>query len=159
MDMFEGNDTMILFHVVNDFGSKHEYMYGASYARVLFFWAPRKLYPQKPAGFASQMAALYEPGEPTSLNATALGEMYANFGFLCILTLPLFSVGTFYFDCWLARRRVTSPLFSATAFLIFIWLARSSFSDNIITLLIATLLILALRLEKDLRSSVGYAVA
>jgi hypothetical protein len=159
MDMFEGNDTMILFHVVNDFGSKHEYLYGASYARVLFFWAPRRLYPQKPAGFASQMAALYEPGEPTSLNATALGEMYANFGFLCILTLPLFSVGTFYFDCWLARKRVTSSLFSATAFLIFIWLARSSFSDNIITLLVATLLILVLRLEKDPRSSVGYAVA
>jgi oligosaccharide repeat unit polymerase len=159
MDTFEGNDTMILFHIINDFGSKWDFMYGASYTRVVFFWIPRKLFPQKPAGFAGQIAALYEPGEPTSLNATALGEMYANFGFLSVLMLPLFTIGTFHFDRLLTSRRTTSSLFSATTFLIFIWLARSSFSDNVITLLIATLLIYLLRLEKNPRRSIGYAGA
>jgi hypothetical protein len=159
MDIFEGSDTMIMFHIINDFGNKHDYMYGSSYARVLFFWVPRKLYPQKPAGFSSQIAALYEPGESTSLNATALGEMYANFGGLSVLLLPLFTIGTFYFDRSLMRRKATPSLFAATAFLIFIWLARSSFSDNVITLLIATLLIYLLRLEKAPGRSMGCAVA
>jgi hypothetical protein len=159
MEAFEGADTVILFHIIGDFGNKHSYLYGATYARVFFFWIPRSIYPAKPAGFASQLAAIYEPGELTSLNATALGEMYANFGPLSLLTLPLFTLSTLLFDGWLARRRASSIMFLTTSFLIFIWLARSSFADNVITLVFAIVLIRALNLEKSRQSQGQFRLA
>jgi hypothetical protein len=150
----EGDDTMILFHIINDFGPKYEYLYGSSYARIMSFWIPRDLYLQKPTAFEIRLATLYEPGlVATSINGTALGEMYANFGFFSVLTLPIFTLCALYFDGWLTLNIANRAVFSATAFLIFIWVARASFVDDFVILFFVGILIWALRLEKSFRST------
>jgi len=127
-------------------------MYGASYARALFFIFPRSLYPEKPANFAYQLAALYEPGENTSFGATQLGELYANFGPVSVLLLPFVTVLILGASEKLGKVTEKHGLLSGVLFLLSIWFARSTFEDNFITFLFALLLIWALRLERDLLS-------
>ena len=150
MDAFEGNDTMILLHMINDFGTKYDYLYGGSYARVLYFLIPRSIYPEKPAGFAVRMAALYEPGNLGSLAVTQFGECYANFGPFSLMLFPLITVMFMKFSASAAGQMNNHALLSAVVFVLSIWVARSSFEDNFITFLLAFILSGSLRLEKGL---------
>jgi oligosaccharide repeat unit polymerase len=152
MDACEGSDTVILFHIINDFGQGYHYMYGSSYARVFFFLLPRKIFPEKPPGFAIQLANIYEPGETTSLAATQLGELYANFGVLSVVLLPLITVLTFVLSDELAQSIEKNILLSVVVFLVSIWSVRATFEDNFITFLVSMCLIWALRLEQGLCS-------
>ena len=152
MDAFEGVDTMILLHMINDFGTKYDYLYGASYARVLYFLVPRSIYPEKPSGFSVRMAAVYEPGNLGSLAVTQFGECYANFGPFSLLLLPLATVIIMKFSASLAGQMQNHALLSAVVFVLFIWVARSSFEDNFITFVLAFVLSGSLRLEKGLVS-------
>jgi len=150
MDAFDANGIMLLFHIVNDFGYKYVYMYGASYLRALFFLVPRHLYPEKPAGFAERLAAIYEPGQITSMGGTQLGELYANFGILSVLLLPFITVLIFLLSEKLRQKFEKHGLLLAVLFLLSIWFARSTFADNFITFLFALVLIWGLRLERGL---------
>ena len=150
MDAFEGNDTLILLHMINDFGSKHDYLYGGSYARVLYFLLPRSIYPEKPPGFALQMGAFFEPGTGVSLAVTQLGECWANFGPLSLLLFPLITAAIMKFSWSRAGEMQNHALLGATFFVLFIWIARSSFEDNFVTLVLAFGLSGVLQLEKGL---------
>jgi oligosaccharide repeat unit polymerase len=150
MDAFEGNDTLILLHMINDFGSKHDYLYGSSYARVLYFLLPRSIYPEKPPGFALQMGAFFEPGTGVSLAVTQLGECWANFGPLSLLLFPLITVAIMKFSWSQAGEMQNHALLGATFFVLFVWIARSSFEDNFMTLVLAFGLSAVLQLEKGL---------
>jgi hypothetical protein len=150
MDAFEGNDTLILLHMINDFGSKNEYLYGGSYARILYFAVPRSIYPEKPPGFSLEMGALYEPSTGASLAVTALGECWANFGPLSLLLFPLITVGILKLSSAQAEYFRNHALLGTTAFLLFIWVARSSFEDNFLTFTLAIALSTILGLEKGL---------
>jgi hypothetical protein len=150
MDAFEGNDTLILLHMINDFGSKHDYLYGGSYARVLYFVVPRSIYPEKPPGFSLQMGALYEPGTGASLAVTQLGECWANCGPLSLLLFPLITVAIMKLSSSQAAYRQDHALLRATVFVLFIWIARSSFEDNFMTFALAFVLSASLGLEKGL---------
>jgi hypothetical protein len=159
MDAIDGSDTVFLFHIINDFGSKYRFLYGASYARALFFMVPRSLYPNKPTGFAIQLAEIYEPGETTSFAATQLGELYANFGPVSILLLPLLTVGILFFSEWLTRRISKHALTAAVVFLLLIWSARSTLEDNFITFLLAAALIQLCRFDRALGVQAGAPMA
>jgi oligosaccharide repeat unit polymerase len=150
MDATEGVNVMLLLHIVNDFGTQWDYLYGASYSKALTFVVPRRLYPEKPAGFTVQLAKRYEPGEETSLGATQLGELYANFGVLSVLLLPAFTAFILLLSEKLARRFEKYALRSAVLFILLIWCARSTLADNFAALLVALVLIRALKLEKGL---------
>jgi hypothetical protein len=150
MDAFEGNDTMILLHMINDFGTKYDYLYGGSYARVLYFLVPRSIYPEKAAGFAVRMAMLYEPGNLGSLAVTQFGECYANFGPFSLILFPLITVIIMKFSASAAGQMRNHALLSAVVFVLFIWVARSSLEDNFITFVLAFILSASLRLEKGL---------
>jgi len=157
MNALEGGDTMLLFHVINDYGSKYEFMYGASYARVLVFWIPRRFYQDKAAGFSSQLAAIYEPG--TSLAATQLGELYANFGLFSVLLLPVITMLILSLSEKLTSEPNNHALLPAVTFLLSIWFARSSFDDNFITFVFVMLLLWVLRLEQGLCSRIPTTLA
>jgi oligosaccharide repeat unit polymerase len=157
MDAFEGNDTLILLHMINDFGTKHDYLYGGSYARVLYFMLPRSIYPEKPPGFSLQMGAFYEPGTGVSLAVTQLGECWANFGPLSLLLFPLITAGIMKLSWSQAGEMQNHALLGAAVFVLFIWIARSSFEDNFMTLVLAFGLTAILQLEKGLNS--GRSVA
>ena len=159
MDAIDGIDTVFLFHIINDFGSKYRFLYGASYARALFFMVPRRLYPNKPTGFALQLAEIYEPGETTSFAATQLGELYANFGPASILLLPLLTAGILFFSEWLTQRISKHALTAAVVFLLLIWSARSTLEDNFITFLVATALIQLFRFDRALDAQAGTPTA
>jgi len=153
MDACDGTGTMILFHVIHDFGSRYEFMYGTSYARVLFFMVPRSLFPEKPPGFAMQLAQVYEPGQMTSLAATQLGELYVNFGVLSVVLLPLMTLLVLRLSNKLVEKSDNHILVSAVLFLLIIWSVRATFEDNFITFLLAMFLVWAFRLAKGLCSS------
>jgi hypothetical protein len=150
MHATEGSATVLLLHVVNDFGGRFDYLYGSTYARLFTFWLPRSLYPTRPLDFTSQAALYYLPGETTSLCSTALGEACANFGPLSILVLPLFTLGVAGYTKFLARSPGGRPLLSAVSFVVLIWFARCTFAENVINLLEIAALIWALRLERGL---------
>src|SRR5271165_737109 len=147
----EGQAVLLLMHVVNDFGGKFDYLHGSTYGRLLTFWLPRSVYPDRPLDFTSQAARCYLPGESTSLCATALGEAYANFGFAGLLVLPLITwMATRYTDC-LARRPDGSPLLSAVSFVVLIWFARCTFAENVFNLVEVAALIWVTKLGSGLR--------
>ena len=155
MDACDGSDTVFLFHIINDFGDKYPLLYGTSYARALSFIVPRSLYPDKPKGFALQLAEIYEPGETTSFAATELGELYANFGPISILLLPLLTLAILFGSEWLTQRIRQHVLTSSVLFLLLIWSARSTLEDNFITFLLAALLIRIFRFDQNLYSIPG----
>lgn len=150
MDACEGSDTVILFHIINDSGEKYDYMYGESYARVFFFMVPRRFYPEKPERFAVQLAKIYEPGATTSLAATQLGELYANFGAFSVVLLPLITILILWLSESLTQEIEKRILLSTVVFLLLIWSARSTFEDNFINFLLTLLLIWGLRLGQGL---------
>jgi oligosaccharide repeat unit polymerase len=148
MDACDGDDVMFLFHVIQDFGTSHEYLYGMSYARAAYFVIPRSMFPEKPHGFNLQLAEIYEPGSPTSFAATQLGELYANFGPASILLLPALTLAVLLLSNHLRAGAQRSPLIFTQLFLLLIWSARSTLEDQFITFVFAFLLTRCLRLER-----------
>jgi hypothetical protein len=146
----EGHSVLLLMHVVNDFGGKFEYLYGSTYGRLLTFWLPRSVYPNRPLDFTNQAAACYLPGESTSLCATALGEAYANFGIASVLVLPLITWLVTRYGAYLERGVREVPLLSAVSFVVAIWFARCTFAENVFNLVEAAALIWIFRLEVSL---------
>lgn len=147
MDACDGDDVMFLFHVIQDFGTRHEYLYGTSYARAVYFVIPRTMFPEKPHGFNLQLAEIYEPGSPTSFAATQLGELYANFGPASILLLPALTLAILLLSNYLRAGAQRNPLIFTELFLLLIWSARSTLEDQFITFVFAFLLTRCLRLE------------
>jgi len=146
----EGHAVLLLMHVVNDFGGRFDYLHGSTYGRLLTFWLPRSVYPDRPLDFTSQAALCYLPGETTSLCATALGEAYANFGLASLLVLPLFTWLVTRYAAFLTRRVDGGALLSAVSFVVLIWFARCTFAENVFNLVEAAVLIRVLRLEVSL---------
>jgi hypothetical protein len=143
----EGHGVLLLMHVVNDFGGKFAYLHGGTYGRLLTFWLPRSVYPQRPLDFTSQAALCYLPGESTSLCATELGEAYANFGLASVLVLPIITWLVTSYGAWLGRRVDGAPLLSAASFVILIWFARCTFAENVFNLVEVAALIWVLKLK------------
>ena len=150
LDTTEGSCVMILLHMVNDFGSKFDYLYGLTYSKAVTFTLPRYIYPNKPQNFPALLAQLYEPGEITSLGATQLGELYANFGLLSIFLLPIITVGIMWFSNRLRFGTERHVLISAVLFLLVLWSVLASFEDSFITLVFAFLLVRSLNFDKHL---------
>lgn len=150
VDTTEATSVMVLLHMVNDFGSKFDYMDGITYTKALTFLLPRRLYPGKSENFPVLLADLYEPGEVTSLGATQLGELYANFGPVSILLLPFMTVMILFLSLKLGSAIEKHLLLSATLSILLIWAALASFEDSFITFFFAALLIWGLRMERGL---------
>jgi len=143
----EGQGVLLLLHVVNDFGGRFVYLHGATYGRLFTFWLPRSLYPERPLDFTSQAAVCYEPGDTTSLCATALGEAYANFGVWSLLALPGFTWLVSRYERYLAGRPQGASLLSAVSFVVLIWFARCTFAENVFNLVEVGALIWIFRME------------
>jgi hypothetical protein len=150
MDATEGMDTLLLLHIPDDFGNRIPYLYGISYSRALTSPIPRFLYPHKPRNFTDFLARVYLPGEETSLNATALGEMYANFGPLTLLLFPLLSLSMVFLTGWATKKQARHGLLLPLLFVLSVWTARSTLEDCFITFLLTYAIIFALRLERGL---------
>jgi hypothetical protein len=150
MDTTEGASVMQLLHMVNDFGDKFNFFYGVTYGKAVTFIVPRQLYPNKPENFPVQIAKLYEPGGVTSLGTTQLGELYANFGVLVVVLLPIFTIWILMLSVKLTNGIEKHCLLSVVLFLLSIWFARTSFEDNFITFLFSALLVWGFRLQRGL---------
>ena len=156
IDAFDGTGSMLLLHVVNDFGREHPYLYGLSYSRALTFVIPRSVYPQRPESFSLMLADTYEPGQETSLSSTVLGEMYANFGPFSMLLLPLFTAVLISLHNRLIARRERYVLLSSVSFVLMIWHVRIAFAETFVSFLLCGVVIWGLSLESGL-SLQGYA--
>jgi oligosaccharide repeat unit polymerase len=153
IDSTEGACVMILLHMVNDFGSKFDYLNGLSYTKAVTFVLPRRIYPNKPENFPTLLAQLYEPGEITSLGATQLGELYANFGIASVLLLPIVTICLLRLSLRTPFETEKHVLVSAVLFLLVLWSVLASFEDSFITFVFAFLMLRWLRLEDNLSLS------
>lgn len=153
MDATEGMDTLLLLHIPNDFGPSKPYLYGISYSRSITSLIPRFIYPHKPPNFTSFLASVYLPGLETSLNATAVGEMYANFGPLTLFLFPLLSLAMVFLTAWGTQKQSRHALLLPLLFVLAIWAARSTLEDTVVILLLAYLVIFIFRLEKSIYST------
>lgn len=147
MDVTEGADAMILFHIIRDFGKDFPCLYGQSYFRTFTSLIPRRVYANKSETFPTILAEVYVPGEVTSLNATALGEMYANFGPASIVLMPLLTLGVLCLSDWSVRTRLAHPLRPAVLFVLAMGTARVTVEDNIVLFILITIVISLARLE------------
>jgi oligosaccharide repeat unit polymerase len=154
IDAFDGTGSMLLLHVVNDFGREHPYLYGLSYSRALTFVIPRSVYPQRPESFSVMLADTYEPGQGTSLSSTVLGEMYANFGPFSMLLLPLFTAALISLHNRLIARRERYVLLASVSFVLMIWHVRIAFAETFVSFLLCGVAIWGLGLESGLCSRV-----
>jgi hypothetical protein len=153
MDATEGMDAVLLLHIPNDFGYRIPYLYGISYSRSMTSLIPRFIYPHKPPNFTSFLAGVYLPGLETSLNATAVGEMYANFGPLTIFLFPLLSLTMVLLTEWGTKKEGKHGLLLPLLFVLAIWAARSTLEDTVVILLLAYSIVFVFRLEKGLTES------
>jgi oligosaccharide repeat unit polymerase len=147
----EGTDVVLMMHVIDDFGGRFDYLYGSTYGRVLTSLVPRSIYPHRPRDFTVVAASLYEPGANTSLNATALGEAYANFGVCGFALLPVVTwIACRYTDRQNRTGRGNS-LASAVAFVMLIWFARVTLAESLLLFLGAGIFIWVFGFDKQLK--------
>jgi oligosaccharide repeat unit polymerase len=158
INVTEGMSVMLLLHIINDFGNRYEFLDGLTYSRTFTALIPRRIYPHKPENFTLVLAKIYQPDVTTSLNATAVGEMYANFGPLTLCFFPLLTLGVLKLNHWALRRQQAHPLLPAMVFVLLEWVARGTVADNFIHFVLALVLISALRFEKGLRLVRGVGI-
>ena len=151
MGATEGSGVMLLMHMINDFGTKFDYLYGGTYTRLVTSFLPARICPGRPPDFTTLAAHLYEPGEATSLGSTVLGEAYANFGVAGILALPLLTWFAISCSERIARTGREGTLMSAVSFVMFVAFVRFPFAENAETWIAALLVIRALKLENSSR--------
>jgi hypothetical protein len=149
-NVVEGVDTLLLMHVVRDFGTRFEYLHGESYSRLALSFIPRSVYPGKPSNLTAVMAELYLPNVLTSLNVTEVGEMYANFGPLTLLLFPLFTVGVIALSRWTVSLRSLHPLLPSVLFTLMIWTARVTLADSFLIFVLAFVMMSLFRMERGL---------
>jgi len=150
VNVTEAMSVMLLMHMINDYGGKFDYLDGLTYSRTFTSLVPRSLYPQKPDNFTLLLAKQYLPGVLTSFNATALGEMYANFGPLTVVLFPLFTFGVVVLTGWAARRQREHSILCSVLFILLVWAARSTFDDTFSTFVMAALLIWLFRMDQGM---------
>jgi oligosaccharide repeat unit polymerase len=149
MGVSEGSAVMLLMHMINDFGTRFDYLYGGTYARLFTFFLPGSRGAGQLPDFSTLAAELYEPGQTTSLGATALGEAYANFGFAGMLVMPL--LACLAVVCGNRMAGGSHSLMAAVSFVMFAAFVRFPFAENALTWLAALGLIWALQLEKGMQ--------
>lgn len=70
--------------------------WGDTFVPAILFWIPRRLWPEKPVGFGSELVPVVRPGykgdEGHSEAATVLGEWVWNFGIAGLIVLPIVTV-------------------------------------------------------------------
>lgn len=149
MDLTEGSNNVLLIHIMTDYGKELEFLKGTTYIRAFTSILPRSLglYTDN---FSIILANIYQPGFKSSMNGTALGEAWANFGVLEVIILPVLTLLIIQISHYLYNHRENWTLFSAVMFIILAWMARSVFAENFQILLIALFLIKLLKYEKNL---------
>lgn len=149
MDLTEGSNNVLLIHIMNDYGSDFEFLRGITYIRALTSVLPKRLglYIDN---FSIILANIYQPGFKSSMNGTALGEAWANFGVLQIVVLPVITLLIIWISHYFYIHRQNCTLYTSVMFIMLAWMARSVFAENFQVLIIALLLITILKYEKNL---------
>ncbi len=150
INVTEGMNVLLLMHIVDDYGPRADYLDGLTYARAVISLVPRQLLPAKPHNFTALMAERYLPNVETSLNATAIGEMYANFGPLTLFLFPVLTGAMVGLSRWSGGSAARRPLVHVILFVVLLWAARSTLEDNFVLFLLCFFLIRLFRIERRL---------
>jgi hypothetical protein len=150
INVTEGMNVLLLLHIVDDYGTRADYLHGLTYARAAISLVPRQLLPAKPHNFTALMAERYLPNVETSLNATAIGEMYANFGPLTLFLFPVLTGAIIALSQWSCGGAERHPLVHVILFVVLLWAARSTLEDNFVLFLLCFFLLRLFRIERRL---------
>ncbi|MFZ3265956.1 MAG: O-antigen polymerase [Terriglobales bacterium] len=153
INVTEGMNVLLLFHIVDDYGNRVDYLHGLTYARAFISLVPRQLLPAKPHNFTALMAERYLPNVETSLNATAIGEMYANFGPLTLFLFPVLTGAVIGLSQWSSRAATGHPVLHTILFVVLLWAARSTIEDNFVAFLLCVALVRLFQMERGLTSN------
>lgn len=137
MDTTEGIDAMLLLRIIQDFGHNTPYLYGATYMHGLTAFLPHNVVPDRLPGFSVLLAAYYLPDDITSLNATEIGEIYANFGIWCLLLGPILTLLFYLWSNHLFQITNGDTLTAAVAFVCVYWCTRVTLEDAAIMFVLA----------------------
>lgn len=141
-DLTEGINVMVLLQLVKDYVSgSFELLLGETYAKLFVFFVPAALMPDKPRGLTTTLAEVFEPGEATSLPATSFGEMFANFGWLALVMLPVVTWLISRLDGVSIGRFNIKPVHASVLFLAVLWGSRSTFYDNTLAAVFGLLIV------------------
>ena len=122
-----------LVFIVRDFGDKFDYLYGISYLKSFFFFVPRSIWPDKPNSLPVIIGDIYCPNCGVAFITTALGEAYANFGFISLIIIPLVIIIITKID----RSDFNDPFACALKFIIGFTASRMAMSDVVIAAIFA----------------------
>ena len=141
----EGSNLIFLNLLVHEYPDRKEYLYGETMLVKAFgSFIPKSLWKDKPEGLGSRIGEEVAPEDQgLVLNATILGEAWANFGYLGLLVVIVivFVIQKIYL------RGKNAPLFMCMFFMIAIASWRFDFSFFIISLLIMEIIFLLLRIK------------
>lgn len=152
LSLSEGFNVIVLQKIINDFGDKYDYLYGASYIKLIFFIIPRSIYEEKTINFTQLTAKLYAPDvHGYSINSTIFGEMYANTGLFSFLTAIILvflikKIFTILLKLSLGNIFVNVTLFS----IVCAWLPRGTILEMFIALTTSIIVASFLLKEKTL---------
>ncbi|HBG73897.1 MAG: hypothetical protein A2X25_03230 [Chloroflexi bacterium GWB2_49_20] len=149
MDITEGSDSMMLIKVIQEFGNTYGFLYGQTYLRAVTWVLPGSSGLHVDS-FSIVLAKIYQPGIPSSMSSTALGEMWANFGYFSIFLMPIFTFVLMSLGHYIQKHINKMVLLNSYLFVILIWMARSVFGDNFQILIVSILIIWGMRYEKNL---------
>jgi len=127
------------------FPKMHDYLYGNTIIRVLFFWIPREVWENKPEGLTSYVARLFfgtSRSAEYSTGMTITGEFYINFG---VMGVVIFSLLLGYISAYMVKRLlITNKEYVQIISLMFIvyfpHIARGGSSTTIIMIILYSII-------------------
>lgn len=136
IDITEGANVLVAFHIIKDYGNIYEFLNGGTYTRIFTSFLGNS---DTLETFTVIMGKNYMPGTNVSLNSTVIGELYANFGLLTLFILPIITLIFLFFS---GKFNINSnPILSIIACVLVGWFVRSVFSDNFIILIISLIIV------------------
>ncbi|CAG1065130.1 hypothetical protein BAC1_00708 [uncultured bacterium] len=146
----ESVNMNVLLEIMRIFPDKVAFYGGETYAKLVFAFIPRSLWPDKPESITVQIARLFVPSETeTSFASTMYGEMYANFGYFSFMLITVLVLFITLMTRFAVRDR---KLASLAGFVYGITFVRMAFSDTVLSFILTSIFLMLIASLRHLSS-------
>lgn len=145
----ESVNMNVVLEILRIFPDKVAFYGGETYAKLVFAFIPRSLWPDKPESITVQIARLFVPSETeTSFASTLYGELYANFGYFSFMLITVLVFFIMLATRFAVRDRKMASLLG---FVYGITFVRMAFSDVMLSLILTSLFLMFIMSLRHLR--------
>lgn len=114
----ESINLNVVLQAFHDYGSRFDYLRGATLAKIFLVWIPRAVWPDKPLPITEYAGAAFGPNANVAPVTTIIGEFNMNFGPLSLVLLPAFLFVIVVLSRRLERDPIQRYLLTAFGFLV-----------------------------------------